>query len=86
MLADSRVGALSSAQASEALEWWHARAMAGDPEGHLVVGWLGRHGLVAQESGSYGNERPYGPCDGHLARSRLDDEAAIVRILSLFGL
>lgn len=32
--------------ADEALAWWNARSLAGDPEGHLVVFWLGRHHVL----------------------------------------
>jgi len=33
------------------LEWWFARSREGDPEGHLVTGWLGRHQLVIDPDG-----------------------------------
>jgi TPR repeat protein len=29
------------------LEWWLTRSQSGDPEGHLVLGWLVQHGLTA---------------------------------------
>ncbi len=33
------------------LEWWFARSREGDPEGHLVTGWLGRHQLATDPDG-----------------------------------
>jgi hypothetical protein len=33
------------------LEWWFARSQEGDPEGHLVTGWLGRHHLAVDPDG-----------------------------------
>ncbi len=33
------------------LEWWFARSREGDPEGHLVTGWLGRHQLAIDPDG-----------------------------------
>jgi len=33
------------------LEWWFARSQEGDPEGHLVTGWLGRHYLAVDPDG-----------------------------------
>jgi TPR repeat protein len=36
---------------SGVLEWWLARSQTGDPEGHLVLGWLARHGLTADPDG-----------------------------------
>lgn len=33
------------------LEWWCARGREGDPEGHLVTGWLGRHQLATDPDG-----------------------------------
>jgi len=33
------------------LEWWSARSREGDPEGHLVTGWLGRHQLATDPDG-----------------------------------
>jgi len=33
------------------LEWWFARSREGDPEGHLVTGWLGRHQLAIDPEG-----------------------------------
>ncbi len=33
------------------LEWWFARSQEGDPEGHLVTGWLGRHQLATDPDG-----------------------------------
>jgi len=33
------------------LEWWFARSREGDPEGHLVTGWLGRHHLATDPEG-----------------------------------
>lgn len=32
--------------AEEIVEWWHPMAQNGDPEGHLVLGWLTRLGLI----------------------------------------
>lgn len=31
--------------------WWHDLAKADDPEGHLVLGWLARHGLAPDPDG-----------------------------------
>ncbi len=28
------------------VQWWHSRADEGDPEGHLVIGWLCRHRAI----------------------------------------
>jgi len=36
---------------SNVLEWWFARSREGDPEGHLVTGWLGRHQLAVDPDG-----------------------------------
>jgi len=33
------------------LGWWFARSREGDPEGHLVTGWLGRHQLAIDPEG-----------------------------------
>jgi hypothetical protein len=33
------------------LEWWFARSQEGDPEGHLVTGWLSRHHLAVDPDG-----------------------------------
>ncbi len=33
------------------LQWWFARSQEGDPEGHLVTGWLGRHHLAVDPDG-----------------------------------
>jgi len=33
------------------LAWWFARSQEGDPEGHLVTGWLGRHHLATDPDG-----------------------------------
>jgi TPR repeat protein len=33
------------------LEWWFPRSREGDPEGHLVTGWLGRHQLATDPDG-----------------------------------
>ena len=33
------------------LEWWLARSEEGDPEGHLVMGWLNRHHLSVEAGG-----------------------------------
>ncbi len=33
------------------LEWWFSRSREGDPEGHLVTGWLGRHHLAVDPDG-----------------------------------
>src|SRR5260221_9220092 len=32
-------------------EWWFTRSQEGDPEGHLVTGWLGRHHLAIDPDG-----------------------------------
>lgn len=34
-----------------ALDWWLRQAEIGDPEGHLVLGWMVRHGLTADPDG-----------------------------------
>jgi len=36
---------------SDVLEWWFARSREGDPEGHLVTGWLCRHRLAIDPDG-----------------------------------
>ena len=36
---------------SDVLEWWFARSREGDPEGHLVTGWLGRHEMATDPEG-----------------------------------
>jgi TPR repeat protein len=36
---------------SDVLEWWLARSREGDPEGHLVTGWLSRHQLATDPDG-----------------------------------
>ncbi len=35
----------------DVLGWWFARSREGDPEGHLVTGWLGRHQLATDPDG-----------------------------------
>jgi TPR repeat protein len=35
----------------ELVGWWHPLAKGEDPEGHLVLGWLARHGLIADPDG-----------------------------------
>jgi TPR repeat protein len=35
------------ASPDELVEWWHPLAQSGDGEGHLVLGWLARHGLIS---------------------------------------
>src|SRR5262249_13883659 len=47
--ADALVRGLS--QPEELIEWWHKLAQASDPEGHLVLGWLGRHKLAPDPDG-----------------------------------
>jgi TPR repeat protein len=47
--ADGLVARLQSADAVH--EFWAARCLAGDAEGHLVVGWLLRHELAADPDG-----------------------------------
>jgi hypothetical protein len=47
--ADQIIRNLSSPE--ELISWWHGRAWAGDAEGHLVLGWLVRHRLVADPDG-----------------------------------
>lgn len=41
--ADRLVGSLG--RIDEIPQWWYKRACLDDPEGHLVLGWLARHGL-----------------------------------------
>lgn len=36
---------------SSVFEWWFTRSQEGDPEGHLVTGWLGRHHLAVDPDG-----------------------------------
>jgi len=38
-------------------DWWIARSLEGDPEGHLVIGWLVRHGLSTDPEASEIAER-----------------------------
>ena len=47
--ADALFGRLQDS--SNVLEWWFARSREGDPEGHLVTGWLGRHQLATDPDG-----------------------------------
>ncbi len=47
--ADALFGKLQDS--GSVLEWWFARSQEGDPEGHLVTGWLGRHHLAADPEG-----------------------------------
>jgi hypothetical protein len=35
----------------EIFDWWMSLVRAGDPEGHVVIGWLVRHGLTADPDG-----------------------------------
>jgi hypothetical protein len=42
--ADRLVGMLRGS--AGVYEWWFGRLLAGDPEGHLVIAWLIRHGLT----------------------------------------
>jgi hypothetical protein len=42
--ADQLIKGLS--QPEEVVAWWHSLAKAEDPEGHLVLGWFARHGLI----------------------------------------
>ncbi|MDP3719499.1 MAG: tetratricopeptide repeat protein [Acidobacteriota bacterium] len=37
--------------ASRLVDWWHSLATRGDSEGDLVLGWLGRHGLIVDPEG-----------------------------------
>lgn len=39
------------------LEWWFARSREGDPEGHLVTGWLVRHQLATDPDGFQSAQR-----------------------------
>ena len=48
--ADALFGKLEDS--GNVLEWWSARSREGDPEGHLVTGWLGRHQLAIDPDGS----------------------------------
>lgn len=41
----------------EIFDWWMSLARAGDPEGHVVIGWLVRHGLTADPDGLSCSER-----------------------------
>jgi TPR repeat protein len=41
----------------ELVDWWHSLSKRGDAEGDLVLGWLGRHGLVVDPDGIYWQER-----------------------------
>jgi TPR repeat protein len=47
--ADALFGKLQDS--SNVLQWWFARSREGDPEGHLVTGWLGRHRLAIDPDG-----------------------------------
>ncbi len=47
--ADALFGKLQDS--GNVLEWWFARSREGDPEGHLVTGWLGRHQLATDPDG-----------------------------------
>jgi len=47
--ADALFGKLQDS--GNVLEWWFARSREGDPEGHLVTGWLGRHRLSIDPDG-----------------------------------
>jgi len=47
--ADALFGKLQDS--GNVLEWWFARSREGDPEGHLVTGWLGRHQLAIDPEG-----------------------------------
>jgi TPR repeat protein len=53
--ADIQVGRVEAS--SDVLEWWFARSREGDPEGHLVTGWLGRHHLAADPDGFQVSQR-----------------------------
>lgn len=54
-IADGMIGRLDADKQKEdlnaALEWWTKRALDQDPEGHLVLGWLVRHGLITDRQG-----------------------------------
>ncbi len=47
--ADALFGKLQDS--GNVLGWWFARSREGDPEGHLVTGWLGRHQLATDPDG-----------------------------------
>src|SRR6266566_1627242 len=47
--ADALFGKLQDS--GNVLGWWFARSREGDPEGHLVTGWLGRHQLAIDPGG-----------------------------------
>ncbi len=47
--ADALFGKLEDS--GNVLGWWFARSREGDPEGHLVTGWLGRHQLATDPEG-----------------------------------
>jgi len=47
--ADALFGKLQDS--GSVLEWWFARSREGDPEGHLVTGWLCRHRLAIDPDG-----------------------------------
>jgi TPR repeat protein len=47
--ADHLIAGLS--RADDVREWWYELARRDDPEGHLVIGWLVRHGRIADPDG-----------------------------------
>jgi TPR repeat protein len=48
MRADAIVRSIGD-RAKDLIGWWTTLAEGNDPEGHLVLGWLGRHGLIPDE-------------------------------------
>jgi hypothetical protein len=50
--ADRTVASITGSEELEpALKWWQNRASNQDPEGHLVLGLLARHGLISDPDG-----------------------------------
>jgi hypothetical protein len=54
--ADQLVRQVSSPQ-DLVKKWWYPIAQSGDPEGHLVLGWLARHRLVVDPEGWHFTKR-----------------------------
>jgi len=53
--ADTLFGSVK--ESGDVLDWWFARSREGDPEGHLVTGWLGRHHLATDPEGLHVSQR-----------------------------
>jgi len=60
--ADESIGAINDVNG--VLDWWRKVAEEGDAEGHLVVGWLVRHGLVDDPDGYTLEQRMDLACEG----------------------